>query len=681
VIRRLLAAAALAAAVLAGPAATPALAFGPDLNGSCAAAPVPTDPNTGLVQNWGGAGTSEKGLTTDFRFEHGIPPQADPFAPGATTTIYEQYGPSQFSVHIVPANPDEACILQSPIGTIMFEVANAALGPVEIVWSAVTELGHYAMVPGQWTRYVDPLVVQGVQVAHNAVWTPYSALLFLFLGCWLMWIAAGHGRHATIRMLAALACIAGAVVLVTTTPLYLAQHEDALIQQGARYAVTAGHLDKGGRAPTNPGEAIAGVASDALLFDQWCNAQVGVSAASPIGKRYCPRLFKDQARTYAEAAYVDADPAGKGKALLKAKQDDWVAAWKEIADKYPANLEYGRGQHSGDALMAVLFDWLGTGCIIPIVLGGLVVMFGAYIVGRLGTIAVPVYGTVALVPRAQHIAATPFKWMGYAVVNVVGWFTAIVIHSTMVAGILSPSVALPSGVRLTLCAVMTWFVWKALKPLRSFTRSSIGRGFDPAAEAGGGWQSAKGLVKSATAGYFGPQVGAASANRHHDRRDEEEHTQGEPGDSDVYGGDPDTSTVLLFQDPGRRRREEPQATAPDLSWEQVPDDEPATTREPAAAFDAPPAPPTALPAGTGREGTTTFHDAAPRTGEPSPTDVPDTTPMQPVHPETVGGEEVYVIYDPATRGFAASGEAGAAAGTGPAAAEGGGLAATGGGAE
>lgn len=627
-IRRLAAALALAAGILIGPAAMPAAAF--DLKpGDCPAAPTPSDPNSGLIQNW--------------RTERGIPPQADPFASDATTTIFEQYGPAQFTFHVVPSDPDSACILQAPIGTITFGIANFLQGPVEIVWEAVAEIAHYALNPAEWTPYIDPLVVHSVQVAHDAVWTPYSGLLFLAVALVLIGRAVAHGHHSVAKTAIGCAAIAGAVYAVTTHPLWLAERGDSLLQQGVLYASSAGKFyENGGHTPVNPGEHIAGVASDALNFDQWCQGQTGASAASEFGRKYCPRLFKDQARTWAEATLTGAD----AEALIKQKQDDWTAAWSEIKKQYPANYEYGLGNQSDSAAMGVLWMYVGAACVLPIVLGGLVVVLAAYLMFRAGSVGVPVYGTLGLLPAARRVAWLPFKWIGIALVNGVLWFSALVLHVAFISGVLSPSVTIPGGVKMLICAVVTWFMWKALKPLRTFTRSSIGRGYDPGGEASGAWSRTKRMAGTVLAGAAGAAIGAGAATAAVTDKKRAEEPE---SDADQLG------SSLVVTDV-RRRQREAYADAPgDVSYEQVPD--PAPPRPPVAPVDAGAAPATALPAGSGREGATTFHDAPAAAGTPSPTDIPspDSGVTSAVRPQTLDGEEVYVIFNPETGGFGMSG--------------------------
>ena len=157
----------------------------------------------------------------------------------------------------------------------------------------------------------------------------------------LLIVAAGLLRHSTSGSLSAVTKGAAWAIFVivllaglTKYPARVSAFFDASVTNtiASVDAVSAG-LSKT-PSGADPARAQGALLVDRLLYDAWLRGEFG-TPDSATAKAYGPRLFKDSAYTWAEAAQAQSDPT-KEQSLADAKAADFKAATDEIRTKDPA---------------------------------------------------------------------------------------------------------------------------------------------------------------------------------------------------------------------------------------------------------------------------------------------------------------------------------------------------------
>ena len=294
-LRRLVVALAVAAlplivGVVAAPAAQ-ALPLVPD----CKSPPVPEVPGRGVVGFFQST-------------PRPLPPPGDPFAPNASTTLYQQYGYAglRWNTYDLGCGSDLVRAPDAPMGTSIanwiFTVPKAAVAATSAVVGA-------AFHPDFLTVF-DPMVTTVVDTLRRTVFDQWAALVLAAMGFLLIW----RSRKAS------LASSAGAIgwailvmVLVTVVfrwPLVAGNAADRMVT--ATLAAVTGGLNQTSGTPGSASTETAANLQNALLYEPWLGGEFG-DANSAVAKRYGPAIFDGQALTWRQADVLRTDPAAGQK--------------------------------------------------------------------------------------------------------------------------------------------------------------------------------------------------------------------------------------------------------------------------------------------------------------------------------------------------------------------------------
>lgn len=589
---RRLAAALLALAVLlvllpgSAQAQAPALPFVPD----CKDAPVPDTPGQGLSSLFGSPPKE-------------LPPDEDPFAKGAKTTIYEQYGLSglRFNNYDLGCGPDAA---RDPGAVIGSSIANwvmqLPLAMTELTGS-ITGVAYQPTFLGGF----DPVITKVSTALHQSLFQSWLPIMLVFLGGLIILKSRRSQASST------LAAVGWALfVIILATALF-------------RWPVTAGHVADetvtstlgtavskldGRESPTNPGTAVASHVQEAILYRAWLSGTLG-SADSVTARTYGPDLFKAQALTWREAAAIKKDPSS-ADGIVEKKQEQWKDIADKIQDEDPDAYQYLTGKRSETRIGYSLMAALATLLALPFLLLSALLLLGCYLIVRLGVMMFPAFATLGVFPAASGLVIGIGRVVGAAIVNSIVFGVGAGVTILVLGLLFNPGNGTPAWLGLVLMPLFTFIMWKALTPFRRLTHMVSPRdGFQEMVSLD---RERRGLrrIASTAAGVF---AGSAAADVIDGKEDEH---KPEP---------PTRAEARPTHDQPSLRPIAPELPAARI---RVPGD----TKPPDPG--APPSPGAPGPAPA----------ALPEGHVPRPT--MEAAPPAPVEAEWVDGEEVYPIYRP-----------------------------------
>jgi hypothetical protein len=573
-----------------------------------------------------------QGLTGFFqRAPDPLPPEEDPFAPGAWTTIYEQYGYAGLRWHTydLGCGPDAARHPDAVIGTAL---SNWLLNlPITLaaLTGAVTDV---AFAP-RFLDTFDPLIGQVSSTLYLRLFAAWVPLVLAVIG-FLLVLRARRAQLST----AAAAIGWALLVLVAAATLF-------------RWPVHAGHLAddtvtsslgsvvrglNGTHAEVPPGVAAASLVHEQILYRNWLAGQLG-SADTATARRYGPQLFDAQALTWREARVLQTDPEA-GRRIIEAKRERFGQIADRIRDTDPAAYEHLTGKRAdtrvGFAFLTTLAIFLG----LPFLLAASLLLLGSYLIVRLAVMLFPALAILGLFPPARGVLVGTGRVVGAALVNAVIFGIGAAVTITGIGVILDPASRLPGWLTVVLLPLFTIMMWFLLKPFRRLTALSPAA-TDPfrAATGAAGTTSRRAgrLTKKAgaiAAGSIAGSTAAAILVGSGDHQDDEEEPAGPvvPERVEARPGPepPPPVPVILVDDPVRQPPEDP-----------APASAPAGGSDPGVPEQAARAGGPATEATAGDDPIVLPPGFMPRASEAG--SVP-----APIEPEVDDGEEVYTIYRP-----------------------------------
>lgn len=575
----------------------------------CKQAPAPDMPGTGM----GGffAGTPDK-----------LPAQADPFAAGSNTTIYEQYGYAglRWSTYDLGCGPD---MMRQPDAVIGTSMSNWLMQAPIALTALTGSLTKVAFNPA-FLGVLDPSMAKVSQVLHDSLFASWAPGIIAVLG---MIIIVASRRQA-------LSTTAGAVgwavliVLITTAlfrwPVEAGQAADGTVTQtlGAVASKFTGHGDD-----VDPGTAVASNVEEAILYRGWLAGNFG-SPDSATATKYGADLFKTQALTWQEADLLHRDPE-QGKKLIEQKQEDYAEIAEKIKNDDASAYEYLTGQRSETRVGYAALAVLGTFLALPFLLVSALLMLGCFLIVRLAVMMFPAFAVLGLLPATRGIVLGLGRTVGAAVVNAIVFGIGATVTIAVIGILFHPGGGTPAWLSLVLMPVFSFMMWVALKPFRRLT-TVANRGGDPfgdmtgsfgRASRSGGRLIKRAAVIGATAATSGAATGAAVSEALEDQKNDEPPQRAEARPASTVLPPPVLNTSRE-DDPSRQTtRPGPNPAAP------------STPARPSAAL------------GRHRAMTTSFSQPRAITGyAPVPTSTG--VPPRPTEPEWMDGEDVYRIYRP-----------------------------------
>lgn len=422
------------------------LPFVPD----CKGAPVPDMPGQGIAAFF--SGTPDQ-----------LPPEGDPFAKSANTTIFEQYGFAgiRFGNYDLGCGPDAARDPSAVVGTAM---ANWILQLPLALTALTSSITGFAFDPTFLSTF-DPVITQVSGALHRSIFATWLPLVLAVLGFGIVLKA----RRAALATTAAAVGWSMFVVLLATAlfrwPIHAAHLADDTVTGTLGAAVSA--LD-GTSANVDPGTAVASQVESAILYRAWLAGTLG-SADSATARRYGPDLFRAHALTWREAAAIQKDP-GAADAIIGAKKDLWKQTASKIEASDPEAYEYLTGRRSetrvGYAVMAMVATFLA----LPFLLFSSLLLLGCFMIVRLAVMMFPAFATLGAFPTARGLVIGLGRTVGAAVINSVIFGVGAGV-TIMVLGLLfAPGQGTPGWLGLILMPLFTFIMWMALRPFRRLSQ-------------------------------------------------------------------------------------------------------------------------------------------------------------------------------------------------------------------
>lgn len=580
----------------------------------CKEAPTPDMPGRGL----GGFFSSAPSQP---------PSEADPFASGSNTTIYEQYGYAGLRWHTydLGCGPD---MMRQPDAVIGTSMSNWVMQAPIALTALTGSLTQVAFNPGFLDVFDTPMERVST-VLHDNLFASWAPGVIALLGILVIFKSRSQAMSTTAGVIG----WAVLVILLTTAlfrwPVAAGQAADATVTGtlGAVVSKLGGH---GG--DVDPGTAVASNVQESILYRGWLAGTFG-SPDSDTAKKYGDDLFRAQALTWQEAELVQRDP-DKGADLIEQKQDDYKTIADKIATEDPDAYEYLTGKRSETRVGYAVLAALGAFLSLPFLLVSALLMLGCFLIVRLAVMMFPAFAVLGLFPSTRGIVLGLGRTVGAAVVNAIIFGVGAGVTVAVLGILFHPGADTPAWLSLVLMPVFTFMMWIALKPFRRLT-TVVQRGGDPFGDMTGsfgrvtqasGRLAKKALVTGAAAATGGTAGAVVAEVLDDDGKPGEQTQRAEARPSAAFHAPPLLASALAEQrvrdatskaDPG------PEPSAPSAG--QTPTAEPPGRHRAAA----PPAP-------------------APLAAIEGYAPVPTSSgvPPVPTEPEWMDGEDVYRIYRP-----------------------------------
>jgi hypothetical protein len=390
------------------------------------------------------------------------PDQADPFAPGSGTTIYEQYGFSglRWQTYDLGCGPEAMREPDAVIGTAMSNWVMQAPIALTALTASLTRVAFEPTFLGSF----DAVTARVSTALHDSLFASWVPAVIALLGA----VIIVRARSS------ALATTAGAigwtliVVLVTTAlfrwPVEAGQAADATVT-GTLGAVV-GKLD--GRGPeVDPGTAVASNISESIFYRAWLAGALG-SPDSSTAKKYGPQLFKAQALTWREASVLESDPE-RGRQIVEEKQQAWKDVAGKIQDEDPEAYEYLTGKRSETRIGYAVLSAVGTFLALPFLLVSALLLLGCFLVVRLAVMLFPAFATLGAFPASRGLVLGLARTVGAAVVNAIIFGVGAGVTIAVLGILFHPGGGAPGWLGLVLMPVFSLVMWVVLRPFRRLT--------------------------------------------------------------------------------------------------------------------------------------------------------------------------------------------------------------------
>jgi len=425
---------------------------------TCKTAPTPEVPGRGV---------------TSFAYYKPIPlpAPADPFAPNAKTSIYEQYGGAgiRFNTYDLGCGPDVA---RDPVAVIGNNIANFLLTVPKVLVGITATLSYYAFNPSYLSTF-DPLIKNTISVLKERVFGPWVPVFLMLLGVWIIWRA----RRARFAAVAGAASWALLVMIIAAVLFRWPLEAGRVSDQTISSILSTVHASMNGKeAGKDPSKSVGGFLHESVLYQQWLRGTFG-SESSQTAVKYGPAIFK--ASTY---SWNEADQCEKSKALCKTitdrKGQEFVKTAQLIETSDPDAYRYLTGSRSDDRIGAVFVAWLAAPFATLFLMVSFLLMIGAYLIVRLAVMLFPLMATFAVFPAFASTVKGIFSTIMAAIINSILFGVGASITVLGIRLLLGHGSGLPLLISVFLLGLFTLVMWIALKPFRSLTKM-VPHGFDP----------------------------------------------------------------------------------------------------------------------------------------------------------------------------------------------------------
>lgn len=499
--------------VLAGPAlsASAAPAGGILPMKACAPAPEPARPTAGLPgklapKPYAGA---DNPWTSENEAAGGA--KGDPFS-DPNVTISDMYGYSYKWVDY-----DTGCLAGSGWGTNMMTGVSNFILATSASTNALTHSSLNFVVTPTWLQPLDSAITGATDMVRKGFFGPWFTPVLVLVAVGVLIAASRADISKAITSTGWALVVLIATTYIMSYPVSSAQAVDGLIQETVTTSARASgtYVPRPGEGPVTQEPIRPGAGQEAAemsaaaralnqqmdvinrntLYDAWLEGTVG-SSTSKLAKTYGPDLFRSTHLTWDEAATVEADPKGQGKAIIDAKKDLWVKTAASIESEDATAYRQLTGQAGRwDAAFTVALQIAVT---MPFLIVAGVFVVVAYGATRLFIPLVPALGVFGMLEVARGwVIATVGQVARIVLFGVLFWLAALV-NLSMVTAVLKTEMAW--GLKFIIALMMPILLFKLLKPKSSvpgmgflkalgraklnslFTRRAVAGGIEDAAE-------------------------------------------------------------------------------------------------------------------------------------------------------------------------------------------------------
>ena len=410
--------------------------------GGCTTPPAPESPQQGIAGFF-------------MSKPNPVPPAEDPFAAGAKSTPFEQYGLAGLSWYTYDLGCGGAA--RDPSGSISTWAARLMFIPAKATVAALTGVMQAALHPTYLAAF-DPLLSSLVNQLRRAVYTPLFPLAVMLTGLLLM-------AQATRQRVSESTTAIGWCLLVTVIaaalfawPVKAGHAADAVISKGVG-AVSAGITGQGG----DPGDQVANMLYGPFLYRMWLMGEF-CDPDSTGAQKHGAALLQAQALSWREADQAKAD----GEKVTDAKQKTFGDVAGSVKSDDPSAYECVAGHGSASLEASILAD-VGVLLMAPFLLVGGLILIAAYLVVRFAVIFAPALLTAGAFFPLRGIVIAAGRVVAAAIINGILFTLAVLLVIRVDSAILDPSTALPAWLRLVLVGVVTVVMWYLTRPFRKLT--------------------------------------------------------------------------------------------------------------------------------------------------------------------------------------------------------------------
>ena len=393
-----------------------------------------------------------------------VPAQGDPFAPGAKTSIHEQYGYAglRWNTYDLGCGPD---VVRAPDAAVGTSVANWLISLPKAAVAATGALLDAAYQP-TFLSVFDGMITRVVNALRHAIFDQWVGTVLAAVGFLLVWRA----RKMALSTTAAAVGWAFLVMIIATAvfrwPLEAGHAADDAVTStlSAGTSALSGHSPSQGESTGD--QAIASL-HESLLYQAWLGGTFG-SSNSAVAQKYGKDIFDAQSLTWAEARTVSENPEA-GQQIIDKKKAKFAAAAEAVKTQDPDAYEYLVGRRSDARVGYAFLSVFAVLCVTPFLLVSSLLVLGALLVTRLGVMLFPAIATLGLFPTMRGLVIGVGNTVAAGIINsiVFGLGTAVLVQIMDV--VMSPATGLSPWLSTTVVLVVALVMWFVLKPFRRLT--------------------------------------------------------------------------------------------------------------------------------------------------------------------------------------------------------------------
>ena len=443
----------------------------PAIAGPCTTAPTPEGPGQGVAGFF-------------LPRPDPLPPAQDPFAPGAKTTPFEQFGLAGLSWYVY--DPGCGGAVRDPSGSISSWAGRTLFIPAKAGVASVVAVSGAALQPTFLTAF-DPMLTNLTDALHRAIFTPLAPLAVMLTGLLLL------ARSTRQRVSESTTAVGWALLVMVVAAALFAWPVKAGHAADRAIGTAVGVVSQGLTSSDEPpGRQVANQMYDSFLYRMWLTGEF-CDPDSNAARNFGPDILRAQAFNWTEAQR--ASQQGSGPLVLTHQ-----ALFDQTADKVkttdPVAYECLAGHSSAPLESSILAD-LGVLLMAPFLLVGGLILIAAYIIIRFAVILGPALLTAGAFFPLRGVVQAAVRVVTAALINSVVFTICTLFVIRVDTTVLDPSTDLPAWLRLVLVGVVTVVMWYLTRPFRKLTTMVTPRGFaDSLGEVGAGWRArAGGLLR------------------------------------------------------------------------------------------------------------------------------------------------------------------------------------------